>query len=547
MGSWNLSYFNQRAYDFGRGSISPKMTDDDILDAISKMDSVLREHTLDTAVPEFDEQYIQYANDGWPRTAELWRLMRDWLKQDDVDDIIDDNASHGEKYGVETDDDDDGVTEVQGEGDDSSDGPKNKAPSSSKLPKQAETIEVTGGNENTNFNPDEYINKFLGPISANQCFHEENVDKQVPPSTILAVALAVTGFNSGQIGKNNFWNLDFDKSLGCDDHADQGNKCAFSDARVGIAGILKFIHSEKCSGTLNALSATIENDDQAAKGTTIQNFLKVLNHADMNTTALNNVEQYKLTNWDNPDKRDAEPDPATESKIAGLMKRIDQLKFKYGVGFEVKRSGSVSTITRLPKNKTTPCEPVYPDLITVADTIPEWIMTQTTADINKKAEEEARRAAGLKDKNADEQALSDYEDEMQDFQKDQFTAWVVEKGIQVDTDDAMKEAKDKYEDEAHNTENENFINGIYLPDEASKNKYNMLRQRIEKVKEKIDNRNAMNRAWEEAAEKVGQDAQARDAALSSADAKQKDDGDNNKDDKNNKDNNNDKNDNSPSE
>ena len=48
------------------------------------------------------------------------------------------------------------------------------------------------------------------------------------------------------------------------------------------------------------------------------------------------------------------------------------------------------TITRLPKDSTTPCEPIYPDLLTVSDTVPKWVFDQTLVEVNKQAEEDYR-------------------------------------------------------------------------------------------------------------------------------------------------------------
>lgn len=62
-----------------------------------------------------------------------------------------------------------------------------------------------------------------------------------------------------------------------------------------------------------------------------------------------------------------------------------------GYGFEVKAAGKDTVkITKLPKGKTSPCEPIYPDLVTVSDTVPQWILDATIVAVNKQAEEEVK-------------------------------------------------------------------------------------------------------------------------------------------------------------
>lgn len=56
-------------------------------------------------------------------------------------------------------------------------------------------------------------------------------------------------------------------------------------------------------------------------------------------------------------------------------------------GFEIISHGKTVTIVKLPKQKTF-CEPIYPDLITVGDTVPEWIMQVYSEKKEQKAKEQ---------------------------------------------------------------------------------------------------------------------------------------------------------------
>jgi hypothetical protein len=55
-------------------------------------------------------------------------------------------------------------------------------------------------------------------------------------------------------------------------------------------------------------------------------------------------------------------------------------------GFKYIEHGKSVTIIKLPENKTF-CEPIYPDLITVSDTVPQWIIDVAVQNQNAKIEE----------------------------------------------------------------------------------------------------------------------------------------------------------------
>lgn len=55
-------------------------------------------------------------------------------------------------------------------------------------------------------------------------------------------------------------------------------------------------------------------------------------------------------------------------------------------GFKYIEHGKSVTIIKLPENKTF-CEPIYPDLITVSDTVPQWIIDVAIQNQNAKVEE----------------------------------------------------------------------------------------------------------------------------------------------------------------
>ena len=84
-----------------------------------------------------------------------------------------------------------------------------------------------------------------------------------------------------------------------------------------------------------------------------------------------------------------DPDPSMAVNSGGFSSNNAHGKSTFdklisGMGFDCKYMGETVTITKLPKGKTYPCEPVYPDWITVGDTIPQWVMSTTVAKVNQK-------------------------------------------------------------------------------------------------------------------------------------------------------------------
>lgn len=475
MATVTLGQVNQQIWYIAANT--PGVTAEDVRHVLMEVDIQLVDHKLDTAMASLSNlDAKQAAQEGKWGIYNLYDGILKWLHDPDITDVSNEDSN---TYSEETVYDD---AHKSGNS-------ANVAPTKSQIPQTNSAVQVEATSDNVQLDQNGYINSYLGPAAVKQCYADTKTPP-VPPSVVMACALAKTGLMSSSIGKNNFWNLDFNKELGCDDSADQNNKCAFADADKGVAGILIYCHTSLAKN-IEPLKDSIYSDDDNLKKQVIKNIMNTIG-SDKANDAVSNYDKYKLSNWDTPEKKaDVEAgkniDSAAASKIAGNLKRVDQLKHKFGVGFEERQAGEYVTLTRLPKNKTTPCEPIYPDLITVSDTIPQWIMTQAIAEYNKQVETQALADAGVKEPTTDKNAaaMDEWAAEMQEFQKDQFTKWVLKQGLDVSTEDALKQAKDKY-DAAASAGEEGFKNGIYLPDETSQAGYQALIQKKQSIQESID-------------------------------------------------------------
>lgn len=106
-------------------------------------------------------------------------------------------------------------------------------------------------------------------------------------------------------------------------------------------------------------------------------------------------------------------------------------------------------------------------------------MSSTYAEAAKQAEEAALKAAGISTQSEDEIALEYVNNKISAFKEQQFAAWCAANGISYSNDTEKEVALQKYK-EAAATDSANFTDGIWTPDDASRNLYKAL------LKEKAD-------------------------------------------------------------
>ena len=95
----------------------------------------------------------------------------------------------------------------------------------------------------------------------------------------------------------------------------------------------------------------------------------------------------------------------------------------FGYGIQVSPVGTdMVKITKLQVGKTFPCEPVYPDLITVSDTVPQWVLDMTVVAANEQARKE------LEGGNSSQTMQELEQDKKDDNQKQKENSKVVKEG-----------------------------------------------------------------------------------------------------------------------
>lgn len=222
---------------------------------------------------------------------------------------------------------------------------------------------------------------------ANQQTRKDTITPMIPVSVIVSIALARTGTRNLDIGKYNFWKLPYDKTIS-PLKSDTDDMCAFSTLEDGINGILKFCRKDNIKEAVAHLKEKMADSTEEDKKATIKDIITridAISSDDTNTRALNFIDKYKLFEWDSdktveegghadqlPGTDRSKANSNTMSNIISAVDRIATLAQKHGIGFLIKPMGTEHSLIQKLLPGMTLCEPVYPDLITVGDTIPDW-------------------------------------------------------------------------------------------------------------------------------------------------------------------------------
>ena len=315
---------------------------------------------------------------------------------------------------------------------------------------------------------------------------------QIPVSVIVSISLVRCKYDSTDkldpkaIGQYNYWALPYDKTLTKMEPDTQGN-CCFETAAQGINAILNYLRKDQFKDVLKGLEEKMSDNTEEQKEATIKQILTiigVLDWQDSLAAAKKHISKYDLFRWDkdvikaegghsdetiSPNEK-GESDNPIIAHVSKALKNaaVDSLKQMYGNGVQIIPIGTKYVkIIKLPKGKT-PCEPIYPDLITVGDYVPSWLFSQEYVEAYKAAEEAALKAAGfdIEEDNIKKQ-ITLFNTQLNKFIEQQYNTWCTVNEIE---DPDSDEAKQQYR-EAATEDTENFVDGIYLPDISAKNTY----------------------------------------------------------------------------
>ena len=245
---------------------------------------------------------------------------------------------------------------------------------------------------------------------------------------------------------------------------------------------------------LSGLKPKMSESSEDAKKSTIKKILTRLNSTTSGSIeeqyklAIAYIDQYKLFEWDTdktkekgghsddlPTSKDNQVINAVQQELGKLFKKISDKLLGTEFKLEVISAGDdFILLVKLPKGRCY-CEPIYPDLVVVGDSVPAWIYSQEYVEAYAAAEKDVLKAYGLSTAASEEEAALEAANEaIEDFKDKQFEAWCIDYGIDYNTEEEKAEALKQYEAAAAKNEYNYFVNGIYLPDESSRSTYQAL-------------------------------------------------------------------------
>lgn len=321
--------------------------------------------------------------------------------------------------------------------------------------------------------------------NVNRVFRDDARRPQIPTSIGVSIAI-VRGTNSPAVfGKYNWWKLPYNDAL--TNIPQDSEDCAFNTPKDGILAMISLLHTDDYKLILQQLKPQMWDDTEEVKQAVTRSILMKLSGDKAEEhfkKVMEYVQKFNMREWDteateaegghaDTKANSSDDSKRAEERMSSAVKHFTETLRDKGLGVLVIPLGpNYSKIIKLPIGKTH-CEPVYPDLVTVGDHVPEWVMSESYAKLAKEAEEAALKAAGITVQSQDEIELEYINRKLDAFGEERFASWCQENGISYTNEEEHKTAQKLYA-EAAAKDPEHFSNGIYLPDDASKNTYQAL-------------------------------------------------------------------------
>lgn len=256
---------------------------------------------------------------------------------------------------------------------------------------------------------DEYINGLIGPAAAKAC-HADSAP-QLPASIMIAQAIKECGFDESNWGGWNVFNIAYSSSIATAGHYYGGGRdwCAFNNIEEACQGYIKNMKGGYYDEAIALLKPKIEDDTPEDKLNYFKTLLPIYappsenNDEQYLSDVIGFINTYDLFKFDDPKSAGMKVDDALAKKVGASIGKGggngpgNKSAASSDGGFEVRGT----MVIKLPKNKTF-AEPIYPDFVTINDTVPAWVLDA----MNSVKGEETKDHAGeiIKDGDAKETA-----------------------------------------------------------------------------------------------------------------------------------------------
>ena len=143
-------------------------------------------------------------------------------------------------------------------------------------------------------------------------------------------------------------------------------------------------------------------------------------------------------------------------------------------------------LIKIPEGKTVPFEPIYPDLITVSDTIPEWALNAVMSDVNTNSSSSSSEINNSNSSDTIVDTKKNLEEEFKKFKETRYQLWLKDNGY---TEDVVRENPELYAqkyNQASSDDSTKFIEDIYTAgDKTIIEEVNNYKTKIKELEDKI--------------------------------------------------------------
>lgn len=251
--------------------------------------------------------------------------------------------------------------------------------------------------------PDDYVNNLIGPAAANRC--QADTEPQLPASICVAMALKEAGFDTKDWGAYNVFNI----------RSTESGKTwrEFGSIEEAVDAYFKNMKGGFYDAAIAKLKPKIKDSTQDDKMAYFSTLLPVYAPPSENDCVkyladiVQFLNDYDLFRFDDPALAGKKIDPAIAKKYGALIGTGSNPAKSSDSGFTRQVMGEMVKLTKLPEKKTF-CEPIYPDLLTVSDCVPKWVLdiavdskdTTTKTEDKDKDKDKSKEATASNSKEA---------------------------------------------------------------------------------------------------------------------------------------------------
>lgn len=343
--------------------------------------------------------------------------------------------------------------------------------------------------------PGKLVTGMYGPYAAQAV--KTSSGKKVPASILIAMALQYGGNDCAKIQGWNPFKMKFVSSISSGPETSDG-LCTFDSLSDAFSKLITYIkNTNQMASGMSKLHENLNDMTADEKKQFVQDVIPPyveINSVSGGPSEIQGlIDKHNLYEWDTDEAAKKEPDQTLVSQMSAYQTNKNGLngggsRDSVGLGIDRQMVGKDTVkLTKLPKGKTNPCEPIYPDLITVGDSVPKWVLDMTEVKVNAEVAasgvDAAQGAYSPQKKKVTIEKITEFDNGYAQFKDSCFKTWLKRNNLleKYDTRTVkdMEECQKAYEEAAaKDKDGKQFYNGIYYGGDG------VIKNKLEKFEEK---------------------------------------------------------------